>query len=261
MRILLSNDDGIHSQGIKVLEEIVKEHFTPRPWVVAPKTEQSARSHAITTKETIELDPMEELGERHYAVAGTPADSVFLGLKEVLKEEEPDLILTGINYGSNLGEDINYSGTVGAAMEGMLQGIPAIALSLRVDFAKENPRGPFWDTPRKFAPEIIKKLFHIGWPDGVIMNVNFPNLPPEDVKGVKIVRQGARYVLDVLEEAGEDENGNTLYRRNNPLTMSNLISGTDRYYAKEGYITITPLHLDFTHFKTLETLQKEWETK
>ena len=259
MRILLSNDDGIHSRGIKVLEEIVKEHFTPRPWVVAPKAEQSAKSHAITTKETIELEKMEKLGERHFAVDGTPADSVFLGLKEVLKEEaEPDLILTGINFGSNLGEDVSYSGTVGAAMEGMLQGIPAIALSLRIDFAKENPRGPFWETPKKFAPEIIKKLFHIGWPEGVIMNVNFPNFPPEDVKGVKIVRQGARYVLDVLEEVCEKD-GNGLYRRNNPFTMKDLISGTDRYYAKEGYITITPLHLDFTHYKTLKTLEKEWE--
>ena len=168
-RILVSNDDGINAPGLKVLEKMAKS-LSDDVWVVAPESEQSASGHSLTL--TLPLR-VRKISARKFAVNGTPTDSVLLAVQHIILGKRPDLVLSGVNAGGNLGEDITYSGTVAAAMEGALLGIPSIALS-QVRVYGENVR---WAASEHHGPKIIRKLIREEWPANVLINVNFPDLP------------------------------------------------------------------------------------
>src|SRR5258708_17986237 len=168
-RIVVSNDDGIGSPGIKLLQEIARD-LSPDVWVGAPEQEQSAASHSLTTRRPLR---MSEVTARCYAVDGTPTDCVMLAIKHLLRDRRPDLVLSGVNAGGNVGEDLTYSGTVAAAMEATLLGIPAMALSQDYRNGQAIP----WETSEAFAPEVIRRLLGLPWPDSTLFNINFPGVP------------------------------------------------------------------------------------
>src|SRR3954451_11958938 len=201
-RILISNDDGIESPGIKILEQIARE-LTDDVWVVAPDQEQSGASHSLTMRRPLRLD---KVSERRYAVDGTPTDCVLLAVKRVLRDRPPDLMLSGINGGSNAGEDMTYSGTVAAAMEATLLGIPAVALSQEYSDGSPIP----WDTGRALGAEVIRRLLTQPWPANTLINVNFPGVPPDRVAGFAVTSQGKRAIADNLTES-RDPRGRAYY--------------------------------------------------
>jgi 5'-nucleotidase len=244
-RILVSNDDGIDAPGIKVLEEVARE-LSDDVWVVAPESEQSAVAHSLTIRRPLRL---RQVAERRYTVDGTPTDSVLLGVRQLLREKRPDLVLSGINRGGNLGEDVTYSGTVAAAMEGALLGIPSIALSQHI--AGDGPIK--WETGRRWAPGIIRKLASEGWPGNVLININFPDLPPDAVTGVAVASQGKRKIGDELVER-IDPRGQPYYWIGGQRLEDPGREGTDLEAVYQGKVSVTPLGVDFTHQGTLATM-------
>ena len=169
-RVLISNDDGIHAPGLRVLERVVRR-LAKEVWVVAPEHEQSAASHSLTLRRPLRI---RKLSGRRYAVDGTPTDSVLLAVREIMKDRAPDLVLSGINRGGNLGEDVTYSGTIAAAMEGALLGIPAIALSQ----LSENGRPVKWGTAEHHLADVLERLTSAPWPPGILMNGQLPRTFP-----------------------------------------------------------------------------------
>ena len=167
-RILISNDDSIHSEGIKVLEEIARA-ISPNVWVVAPETQQSAAGHSLTVRMPLR---MKVYNERRVSVSGTPTDSVLMGVRKVMKDFRPHIVLSGINHGPNTADDVTYSGTVAAAIEATLMGIPSIAFSQDMD--EENGWKPDWAIAREYLPKILNTFEGKEWEDNVLMNVNFP---------------------------------------------------------------------------------------
>src|SRR5438067_4196731 len=183
-RILISNDDGIASPGIKVLEKVARE-LSNDVWVVAPEQEQSGASHSLTTRRPLRA---REVGTRRFAVDGTPTDCVVVAVRRLLRDKTPDLVLSGINMGGNVGEDLNYSGTVAAAMEATLLGIPAMALSQDYDDGEPIP----WETSDAFALEAIRRLLRLPWPEHTLYNINFPGVPAKEARGFAVTHQGKR---------------------------------------------------------------------
>ena len=189
-RILISNDDGIHAPGIKVLERIAKK-LSKDVWVVAPETEQSAAGHSLTIRRPLRV---RKYGAKRFSVDGTPTDAVLLGINTVIKGKKPDLVLSGVNRGANLGEDVTYSGTVAAAMEAVILGIPAFAFSQCV----VHGNTPHWNTAEQWAPEVIHKALSVAWGPNILINVNFPDCLPDQVTGIEVTRQGKRKIGDQL---------------------------------------------------------------
>lgn len=244
MRILISNDDGISSTGISVLEEIAKT-LSDDVWVVAPQLDQSGVSHALTIRDPLRI---KTIHERKYSVNGTPSDCVMSAVTFLLKDKRPDLVLSGINHGSNLAEDVIYSGTVAAAIEGSLMKIPAIAISLTT----ENKRPPQWDVARVFVKDIVLKLLSLGHLDHIIYNVNLPNIPVDQVKGIRVTNQGKRIISenDIVERIDPIGVpyywlGSAEYRSTN--IWEHATPGTDLDAIGHRCISITPLSLDLTH--------------
>lgn len=249
MRILVTNDDGISAPGIKLLEEIARK-LSDDVWVVAPDSEQSGKGHALTLTEPLRY---RALDERHFAVKGTPTDCVMMAVHTIIPGKKPDLLLSGINRGCNLAEDMTYSGTISAAMEGVICGIPSIAISQEVD--KENRQDPFI-VAEKYGLDILKELIDTGWDEGILMNVNFP--PDRDVvKGVRSVRQGFRDDAELFIDKRDDLRGGNYFWIGFRRAYGNPEAGTDLQAIRDGYISITPLHLDLTHEKTLLTLSNK----
>ncbi len=182
-RILVTNDDGIVAPGIKLLEKAARR-LSKDVWTVAPETEQSAVAHGLTIRRPLRI---RRVAERRFAVDGTPTDAVLLAIGHILKDRRPTLCFSGINRGANLGDDVTYSGTVAAAMEATLLGVPGIAFS-QVFTDRDVVR---WATAAKFAPVVMRKLAKTGWPEGVLINVNFPDRDPDKVKGIRAAAQGA----------------------------------------------------------------------
>lgn len=247
MRILVTNDDGIHAPGLKVAEAIAKK-LSKDITVVAPDYEQSGASHSLTLTLPLRL---RKLNARKFAVRGTPTDCVMMAVHEIMKGKKPDLIISGVNRGSNLGEDVTYSGTVAAAMEGTLLGIPSIALSQKI-----NPGHPVkWATGEQHAPGLIRKLLKTGWPRGVLINVNFPDVVADAVAGVQVVMQGQRDLTDLVLDHRIDARDVPYYwigfRRQNGKPKR----GTDLRSVDEGYIAVTPLQLNLTHGASLKALR------
>lgn len=247
MRVLLSNDDGIHAPGLKALEKIAHE-LSDDVWVVAPELDQSGASHSLTLREPLRI---REISEKRFAISGTPTDCVLAATNHLLKENPPDLVLSGVNYGSNLAEDITYSGTVAAAMEASLLGIPAIALSLAV--THHHPAK--WATAEHYGPEIIKRLLKIKFREHILINVNFPNLIASSVKGIAITHQGQRRIEGSLEEH-MDPRGRQYYWIGAIHYDGSGDEGTDLKANFDGFISVTPLSLDFTHRETINQLEK-----
>lgn len=244
-RILVSNDDGVEAPGIKVLEEIART-LSDDVWVVAPESEQSAVAHSLTIRRPLRI---KKLSERRYCVDGTPTDSVLLGVRQLLADKKPDLILSGINRGSNMGDDVSYSGTVAAAIEGALLGIPSIALSQHI--IRDEPVK--WDTARHWAPDIIRRLVASGWPENVLININFPDLPADQVTGVAVASQGKRKIGDELVER-IDPRGQPYYWIGGQRLEDPGRAGTDLEAVYRGQVAVTPLGVDFTHQATLSKL-------
>ncbi len=173
MRILITNDDGIEAPGLDVLEKVATD-LTEDVWVVAPETDNSVASHSLTLAEPLR---MRELGKRRYAVKGTPTDCVIMGVRYLLRDEPPDLVLSGVNRGQNLADDITYSGTVAGAIQGTLLGVKSMAMSLALEAEGSAEAGaPNWETPMRHGAELVRKLLDTGWPEGIVLNINYPGL-------------------------------------------------------------------------------------
>jgi 5'-nucleotidase len=248
MRILLTNDDGIHAPGLVVLQEIARE-LSDDVWVVAPELDQSGASHAITLRSPLR---MRELSPKIHAVTGTPTDCVIMGVRHLLKDQVPTLVLSGVNRGANMAEDVTYSGTIAGAMEGTLLGIRSIAMSLATGFGES--RDPKWETALAHGPGIVKQLLDGPWQPGTLMNVNFPDRLPEEVGPIEVTRQGRRdqEVLQIDERA--DTWGTPYYWFGFARKKSNPPPGTDLLAIYEGRISVTPLVLDLTDRAALEPL-------
>jgi 5'-nucleotidase len=242
VRILISNDDGIDAPGIKLLERIAR-NLSDDVWVVAPASEQSAVAHSLTVRRPLRIH---KLSRRRFAVDGTPTDSVLLAIRQVLKDKKPDLLLSGVNCGGNMGEDVTYSGTVAAAMEGTLLGIPSIAFSQQCNGIASVQ----WATAEQWAEPVIRRVAAIGWPSDVLINVNFPDLPHDKVTGVTLARQGKRQLADVVVER-IDPRGQPYYWVGAQRPEDAGLSGTDLEAIAQGKVAVTPLCVDFTHQATL----------
>ncbi len=248
MRILITNDDGIHADGLKVLEQIART-LSDDVWVVAPETDQSGVAHALTLSDPLRV---RKIADQHYAVRGTPTDCVILAIHKLMPEK-PDLVLSGVNRGENLADDVTYSGTVAGAIEGTVFGIPSIALSQA--YAYENREGIEWNTARTHAPALMKQLLAQPLPKGTLLNVNFPPIPAENVKGVQFTRQGFRSADQLRIDQRNDGRGFPYYWIGFKHAVEDFVAGTDLHAIEAGYISVTPLQLDLTDYKTLAQLQ------
>lgn len=244
-RILLTNDDGLHAPGLEVLAEIART-LSPEVWIVAPESEQSAASHSLTITRPLRL---RAVAERRYAVDGTPTDCVLLAINHLLQDKRPTLVLSGVNQGSNLGEDVTYSGTIAAAMEATLLGVPALALSLQT----EDSMAPLWATPRRWGAEAVRRALRVAWPAGVLMNINFPNIAADAVRGMRAVQHGKRKIGDNLIQ-GIDPRGRPYFWIGSQRSEEIAAGDSDITAIVEGYISVTPLQLDLTHHATLGAL-------
>lgn len=249
IRILITNDDGINAEGLKVLEKIAHS-VSDDVWVVAPEQEQSGAAHSLTLHLPVRVRKIEA---KRFAVSGTPTDCVLLALKEIIpmKKKPVTLVLSGVNYGSNVGDDITYSGTVAAAMEGVSLDVPSIALSLLGnDLGKMN-----WETAEKNAPGLIKKLIATGWADNTLININFPDCLPGKVQGVKVCQQGKRIVNIKLSER-KDPRGRPYFWLGGDRDNTPEKTGVDIDYLHANYITITPIGMDLTDYKSMQKISK-----
>ena len=251
MKILVTNDDGIHAPGLQVAERIART-LSDEVWVVAPETDQSGVAHALTLSDPIR---MRQAGERHFAIRGTPTDCIIMGFKVVIGEK-PDLIISGVNRGQNIADDILYSGTVAGAMEGTLLGIPSIALSQAYGVATRNE--PRWDTAETHAPKIISKLIADDFGGGILFNINFPDCAPNEVQGTSLTRQGRRVPDWLRVEQRNDGRGFPYYWIGFQRSKLDPDEGTDLFAVGNGRISVTPLSLDYTHDSTLQRLAKDF---
>ena len=240
MRLLLTNDDGIHADGLAALERIAAR-FTDDIWVVAPETDQSGLAHSLTMNEPLRL---RRIGEKRFALKGTPTDCVIMAIRELM-DSPPDLVLSGVNSGQNTGDDVTYSGTVAGAMEGTLLGVRSIALSQAYTYLGDERRVP-WEVAEAFAPEIIQKLIDTPFPHKTLVNVNFPNCEPDAVQGIEITGQGA-YTHGLFMEERRDGRGLPYYWLRFGREIPDQKEGADLIALREGRISVTPLQLDLTH--------------
>ncbi|ABC62213.1 5'/3'-nucleotidase SurE [Erythrobacter litoralis] len=252
MRILLTNDDGIHAPGFEVLEDIARE-LSDEIWVCAPAEEQSGAGHSLTLHHPVRL---RQLGERRYSVTGTPTDSVMLALRTVLEDKQPDLILSGVNRGANLGDDITYSGTASAAMEGALGGIKSIALS---QVYKRDAEHELFDAARTYGADVIRKLIDAPFGDRTLININFPPLPADKVRGIRAVRQGFHDYSRGSVVKGRDPRGLEYYWFGLYAIEHTLDHGTDLEAIDEGFVSVTPLQLDLTQHSLLSVIGERFE--
>ncbi len=241
MIILITNDDGFESEGIKLLKEVAR-NFASEIWIVAPDTDRSgaARSLDHPVKQSIRIN---QHNEREFSVSGTHADCVIIALNKIM-DKKPDLVLSGVNIGSNVGDDVCYSGTIGAVMEGAARSIPSIALS------QAYHGGINWYNTKIFAPKVIAKLVKVGWPKNIAMSINFS--ATEKVKGVEFAEQG-EYNIDGDLTFTENPDGSLSLN----WSREHLGSGSVGK-IKEGFITITPIKLDFTDYDTLNAMKNSY---
>ena len=241
MRILITNDDGIHSPGLLVAEKMAQA-LTDDVWVVAPETEQSGASHSLTLSLPLRL---RKVSAQKFAVTGTPTDCVLMGVAEVLKERMPDLILSGVNRGSNIADDVTYSGTIAGAMEGTALGIRSIAMSQSYAFTTKH--SPYWETAIKHAPDLIRRVLKAGIPRDVLININFPDCKPDEIAGIAVATQGKRDQELLRIDARHDGRGNPYYwiafGRGG---IAGAAHGSDLAALNEKRISVTPLRMDLT---------------
>ncbi len=245
-RILISNDDGIHAPGIKILERVART-LSDDVWVVAPDAEQSAASHSLTLRRPLRIKQMDD---RHFAVDGTPTDSVLLAINHVLKDRKPDLMFSGINCGANMGDDVTYSGTIAAAMESTILGVPSIAFSQSysgLDTVK-------WETAEHWLAQVVRGLVAKNWHQDTMMNVNFPDVYPGKVRGIELVRQGKRKIGDDLTYGTDPRGEPYLWIGAVRSWQEQSATGTDVSALSQGAVTVTPLRLDLTDYEDFDRL-------
>jgi 5'-nucleotidase len=241
VRILITNDDGIYAPGLDVCADIART-LSDDVWIVAPESDQSGVSHSLSLNDPLRL---REVDDRRYAIKGTPTDCVIMGVRHLLIDAPPDLILSGVNRGQNVAEDVAYSGTIAGAMEGSILGVPSLALSQA--YGAESRQKPHWETAIRFGPELIRKVLAEGLPRNVVVNVNFPDCPPDQVKGIAVTTQGKRDQELLRIDARRDGRGNPYYwvafeRRE----KKQMRDGTDLSALMDNHIAVTPLRLDMT---------------
>lgn len=247
-RVLISNDDGILAPGIKALTRAVKK-LAREVWVVAPEVEQSATAHSLTLRRPLRI---RKLGPKRFAVDGTPTDCVLLAINEIMKDTPPDIVLSGFNRGGNLGDDVTYSGTIAAAIEAVILGVPAIALSQHY----EDGQDVRWATAEEALPGVLKKLKGLELPHNSLLNVNFPDVPLRDIKGIEVTSQGARKLGDQIQP-GTDPKGDPYYWIGAIRVAEQFKKGTDLHAVYDGAISITPLTTDLTDRRSIKTLREK----
>lgn len=240
--ILISNDDGINSEGLHKLHGTLKA--LGEVYVVAPDRDQSAVSHSLSLYRPLRI---EQISEFVYTVDGTPTDCINLAVNGILKDKKPDLIMSGINKGENLGDDITYSGTVSAAMEGALLGVPSVAISLT---SKNNFN---FDAASHYAYIIARYVLDKKLPEDTILNVNIPDLPREDIKGIIVTRQGKRIYGEPIVEKVDPRGKKYYWIGGDELGFLN-IENSDIAAVRDGYVSVTPISLDLTNYGFLEKL-------
>ena len=247
--ILLCNDDGFNADGLRTLyRELSKEDEVI---IVAPETEQSAMGHAITLTQPLKVRKVEEEGRfMGYAVNGTPADCVKLAIA-VLLDEPPRLVVSGINLGGNLGICALYSGTVSAATEAMIMGIPSIAVSL------DTYENPDFNPAANFTRKLISRVLEMGLPKGVVLNVTVPPVPESEIAGVAVTRQGRSRVVESFDRRVDPRN-NTYYWMTGEMRFDEVEEGVDCVMVGKNYISVTPIHFDLTHYSSIEVI-KDWK--
>lgn len=250
MRILLTNDDGYHARGLGVLERIART-ISDDITVVAPAEEQSGKGRSLTLTEPFRV---RRHGEGRYAVKGTPTDCVMFALAEVMADAKPDLILSGVNRGGNLAEDVSYSGTVSAAMEGALAGIRSIALSQRYARSGMGDAVPF-DTAEAWGERALRPLLDMDWAQRTLININFPPIAADAVQGIKVVSQGLRDYGRVGLDKRVDPRGFPYYWLEMGRLPHQPMPDTDLEAIEAGFVTVTPLHLDLTHRESMDRLR------
>lgn len=248
MLILVTNDDGVHAPGLDAAERIARS-LSDDVWVIAPETDQSGVAHSLTLADPLRL---RQAGERRFAVRGTPTDCVIMGFKVVIGAK-PDLVISGVNRGQNLADDVTYSGTVAGAIEGTLLGIPSVALSQAYGY--DTRAHPPWETAERHAPEIIARLIDEGFGDGLLFNVNFPNCSPEEVRGTVLTRQGRRVPDWLKVEQRTDGRGFPYFWIGFQRSKMEPEEGTDLAAIANGQISVTPLSLDYTDDHAIRRLR------
>ena len=250
MRILCTNDDGIHAPGLKIVEQIARE-LSDDVWVVAPELDQSGVSHSLSLNDPLRL---RDVGPWHFAVRGTPTDCVIMGSRHILGDKGPDLVLSGVNRGRNVAEDVVYSGTIAGALEGTILGLPSFALSQ--EFSMETRNKPLWETALKFGPPILRKVIAAGVPKNTVVNINFPACAPEDVAGVLVTRQGKRNLGFLKIDERRDGRGNPYFwiGFERAAMMDAPAAGTDLAALAKRCVSVTPLRLDRTDDAFAEVL-------
>jgi 5'-nucleotidase len=251
MRILCTNDDGVHAPGLKIIEQIARA-LSDDVWVVAPELDQSGVSHSLSLNDPLRL---REIGPRHFAVRGTPTDCVIMGARHILGQKLPDLVLSGVNKGRNVAEDVVYSGTIAGALEGTILGLPSFALSQ--EFTLETRDQPLWDTALQFGPSILQKVIDTGVPKDTVINVNFPACAPNEVAGVRVTRQGKRNLGFLKVDQRRDGRGNPYFWIGfERLAKVDIpTEGTDLWALASRYVSVTPLRLDRTDDMFSEALR------
>lgn len=241
MRILVTNDDGIHAPGLDICIQIARA-LSEDVWVVAPETDQSGVAHSLSLNDPLRL---REVAPQRFAVKGTPTDCVIMGVRHILSDRRPDLVLSGVNRGQNVAEDVSYSGTVAGAIEGTVLGFPSFALSQA--YGPTTRERPYWETAVRHGPGLIRQVLDEGLPRDVMINVNFPDCAPEAVSRVAVTAQGKRDQELLRIEPRHDGRGNPYYwiafaRRERPV----LRDGVDFAAVAANCISVTPLRLDMT---------------
>jgi 5'-nucleotidase len=248
-RILVTNDDGINAPGLEALIEIATQ-LSSDVWVVAPEFNQSGAGHSLSIINPIRA---RDVSETKYAIEGTPTDCVLFAVKHLLKDRKPDIVLSGVNRGTNMADDVTYSGTIAGAMEGCMLGIPSIAFSQ----AFSHPHSVKWGTGTHHGADVARRILEMDFPRNVFVNVNFPDVVSASVKGVRVTRQGVRaFGGTVIERT--DPRGGAYYWIGYSPGEHQVDEESDLYAVRNGYISVTPLHLDLTHEQTRRKLAAQF---
>jgi 5'-nucleotidase len=237
-RVMLTNDDGIDAPGMQIMEEIAAQ-IAREVWVIAPEHDQSGQSHAISLHHALRVSPR---GERRFGITGTPGDCAAMGICHLMKDNLPQLVLSGVNRGLNLGMETVFSGTVGGAMTAMMLGVPALAVSQAFTRRDAVP----WGTARTLGPDVIRKLLAIGWSKQAILNINFPPIPADQAGPITLARQGEGMVAGMQVETRVDPRGMTYHWLN--FRRGEIEQGPESDYSamRAGKIVITPIRYDRT---------------
>ncbi len=246
LRILIVNDDGVHALGIERMESFARG-LSDDVWIVAPEYDQSGTGHSLTLVDPIRI---RQLGEKRFAVRGTPTDCVVMARNQIMQDALPNLLLSGVNRGLNAAEDVTYSGTIAGAMEATLLGIPAICLSQ----AFRDRNDVKWQTAERHGPDLLARLVAHGWPADTFLNVNFPAVEPDEVKGVRITRQGQRGQSSLQITDRIDARGFPYYWLHLDHEKNVYPEDTDLAALDADYISVTPLQLDLTNHAAMDSL-------